>query len=734
METNNVLQNEVSDVYQKTLMSIPESAPSFSETVDNDFINSFIMYFNGSRLDNVPMDVSDERCRQKVIALFKEIENDLHETRNSHVDVSSLSSDMDILRLYLDGKKEWDEIVKRALYNAQNMASTDQEVADVVNQVYEKRQSVKAYMKPTGGTYEYTKDGIRDYFVNKGVIEETTNNKGRLVDKIVADAMVNRPSEVEELMSALSRLVETASTVSDRDTCRWVGEISVSGVKIGRQYLEETNPDNSAVRSAKEACERVAAISQHRFGLLKQNTVTDAETSLASTADPYMKFIFGMIKDGKVSKDVNGPITVVDVNSITPKDIINLATNVKHALFQLGPKSAAADNDPVEFDDKFDTNVQLLKQYIDFMSSDELNPVVAMDKSIKDRRTRLTAAYILTKAVHDTFNGGIMLYSKTDTMLGEHKIPSLKTFSETITKTCAEFPKTDIDINYVFNYKVMFSTETPYFPIEQIISQNPSMYNRMCQYRRSCMEAYTSLATEKAEKEGKQVEYIAPKFAERFNKLMKGAAAVDKYCECNNLKVSTTITAPQFADAFNAVSEGIAYAARNDVNDKETEYKLWSILKTLANKTPPSLGDEAKHEFINVAHAQDDIMYRMNLAVKAGVVSKSKGFHFSGNFGTIENGNNIQAKRIDQIMKLFYKYIVGLMFEHTKDALQNIGYTRPMSIALVKPYFATIFGIAKEYNIAFQRNNAKSLGCSCKWSDAIVVALEQYSTGGNDGR
>ena len=722
MENDDILQEEVSDVYQKTLMSIPAKVTSIIDTLDNDFITNFIMFFRGSKLGNVQMDASSEACRQKVIELFKEIGSDLNATRNSQVDVLGLDKDMAILQMYLDGNKGFDTVVKRALYNVQNMGGASPEASDIVDKVYDKRQSIKASMKNNGETYEYTLEGIRQHFTDNGIIDSSTG-------KINADAMMSRPYEVEELMNALARIVDGANDVTAVNECKLVGSIAVSGYNIGKPYLEENNPDDPIAHAA-EACRRVAVSSRDRFALLKKNSAIDTETSLSSTVDPYMRFIFGMIQDGKVSKEGNGPITVVDVSKITADEMDSLYEKVKRAMFNLGPTDNAGKNEPVQFDVDFDTNIQFLKAYIDFLNSDELKPVLT--KPIMEDAKNLAAAYILTKAVHDTFNGCLMIYSDSDAEISGHNVPSFNKFRSSIKDLCGEYPKKGLDLNYIFNFKVMFTTETAYFPIERIIAQNTKLFDRMCQYRDSCMEAYAANEKNRLEKEGRPVEYIAPKFSEYFNKLMKGSATIDQNCE--HPKISTMISETQFIDGFNAVSDGIAYAGRNNINDKETEYKLSSLLKTLANKTPPTLGEAVKQECMNVSHAQEDIMFRMDLAIKAGVVVKTDtGLHFSGNLGTLVNGENIQATRIDRIMKIFNKYVTGLLFEKTNAVLMNKGYGKPMSMNMVKPYLSKVYEIAKEYNIAVIRNNGKSLKCSMNWSSAIVTSIET-SMGVKNGR
>ena len=195
---------------------------------------------------------------------------------------------------------------------------------------------------------------------------------------------------------------------------------------------------------------------------------------------------------------------------------------------------------------------------------------------------------------------------------------------------------------------------------------------------------------------------------------------------CESIQMSSMIDAQRFADVFNVISDGIAYAAKDDVNDRVTEYRLWSILKTVANNTPHELGDAVKHEFVNVAHAQEDWQYRRHLAIKAGVLSKEKDntVHFSGNFGTIVNNVNIQARRIAKIMQLFYRYSLGLLFINANEKL-----TRRLSMNVVMPYIGKVLDIAKEYNIAFRRNNAAILGCSDKWSTAIIDMLTPFIGG-----
>lgn len=726
MDNNDVLQTEVSDVYQKALMSVPESVTSVADAVNDEFINNFITFFKGSRLDGVSLlDASNEDSRQKVRNLFNEIEKDLYIARNSDTSISTLSGDMNTLRMYLEDRKQYDDSVKDAFHNVQNMAGADVEAADLLRKVYEKKQEIRAFRKQSDVSYDKnTREGIRQHFFDNGLLKESMNQKGQSIDVIDQEEMRKRPSEVEELMNDLMRIVEGARSASAVSDCLWIGRIAMSGVKIGEALAADAVPDSPIVHAHK-ACKAVATASKSRYELLRKNIVHDVNTSMSSTGDPYMAFLFDMIQSGKVSKEPEGPITIVDASQITAKEISALYEKVKRALFSLGPTEMR----PVKFDELFDGNIQQLKAYIDFMNSSDLNLVVAKDKALKTNCTKLTAAYILTKAVHDTFNGCIMTYSKNEVTMEDSKVPSFTSFCKAIDDNCKAFANTDIDRDYIFNYKMMFSTEIPYFPIEQIVKQNPSLYNLMVEYRDSCMEAYAAQAMDMLAAKNIPVKYTSGEFSESFNRRMKGVARIDEHCE--NLTLSTMVSSTQFADAFNAVSDGIAYAARKDVNDKETEYKLWSVLKTLANRTPEALGGDVKKEFVNVAHAQEDIMFRMNLALKAGVVVKDKGYRFSGDFGTVTNGKNVQAIRIDRIMKIFYAYAKGLLFEKTNSALATIGYPKSMSMNLVMPYLSKVYDIAKEYNIAFKKNNAKELGCSTEWSTKIISELDVFNGGEN---
>ena len=95
MDNNDVLQDVVDSVYQKTLLSIPASVTSIADAVNDEFINNFIMFFKGSRLDSVPLlDPLNDKSRQKVIELFESIETDFYKTSNSTTAVSTLHRDM----------------------------------------------------------------------------------------------------------------------------------------------------------------------------------------------------------------------------------------------------------------------------------------------------------------------------------------------------------------------------------------------------------------------------------------------------------------------------------------------------------------------------------------------------------------------------------------------------------------------------------------------------------------
>lgn len=738
-ENTDILQGQVSDVYQKTLMSVPASVTSFFDNsdpelnVDSDFVTGFINTFKGSRLDNVTLRDASEESRLKVLQLFKEIERDLYRTRNSTVDISDYEGYLNILKMYLADRKVSDAVLNDAYYTVRNMAGRDPEVSDVIQKVKEKRDQIKAYMKSSRSGYKYTLDGIRKHFVSNGILNKIKLDDGNEDYVIDRDAVIKRPTEVEELMNALVHVIEVAKDVSDLDACDWAGQISSDAYDIGNEYIDNGNQDNAAVKAAVDACMRVGHLSQEKGDMLYENTTTDELANLDTTADPYMRIIFGMIRDGKVKKDKTGPITVVDVDAITSDDILHIYNNVKTAMFELGPNGSTSENEPVEFDVTFDNRMTILKSYIDFLYSDELKPAITrqdVEKSIRskmtDSRKKLAAAYILTKSVHDKFNGGLMKYSGTNTVENEYPIPSRKSFNDEIAKNCSLFPKSDIDLEYVFNFISMFTTDSAYFPIEQIIRENPNMYIRMCQYRQGCIDAYAMQSMEKLSRKNVQVQYIATEFATAFNKnkLIKDVASMDTNCE--SIQMSSMIDAQRFADVFNVISDGIAYAAKDDVNDRVTEYRLWSILKTVANNTPHELGDAVKHEFVNVAHAQEDWQYRRHLAIKAGVLSKEKDntVHFSGNFGTIVNNVNIQARRIDKIMQLFYRYSLGLLFINANEKL-----TRRLSMNVVMPYIGKVLDIAKEYNIAFRRNNAAILGCSDKWSTAIIDMLTPFVGG-----
>ncbi len=720
MDNNDVLQDVVDSVYQKTLLSIPASVTSIADAVNDEFINNFIMFFKGSRLDSVPLlDPLNDKSRQKVIELFESIETDFYKTSNSTTDVSTLHRDMNTLNMYLDGRKSYDDVVKDAYHNVQNMAGANAEAAELVNKVNEKRQDIQAFMRQRGSSYDNdTREGIRTHFLENGLIFETTDSQGNPIDKIVPEEMQKRPSEVEELMNAVMQVVKNARTITGISDCRWAGFLSASGLKIGKEIVGSVERGDP-IMHAYQACQTVAEASKERALLLKQNIVHNEETSLSYSGDPYMSLLFDMIKEGKVTKEPTGPITIVDATKITVDDIRTLYNHVKSALFNLGP----IETSPVQFTENFDEKAMRLKEYIEFMNSREISSIVSQDKTLKSNMTKLIAAYILSKSVHDTFDGCNMMYSKTDVTMDDGKLPSLDTFKKAIDTNCKSFPNSDIDRDYIFDYKIMFTSEIPYFPIEQIVKHNPILYNLMVEYSRSCMDDFTSRVMEKRANSNIPVQHISGEFADHFNEQMRGVARIDEYCE--KLKISTLVNPTQFADAFNAVSNGIAYASSKDINDTETEYRLWSILKTLASKTPEALGNDVKKEFINVSHVQEDLLFRLNLAISAGVLSKKSGYHFSGNFGTVTEGKNPQATRIDRIMKIFYAYIIGLRFIKTNAALAMVGYPRIMSMKLVKPYMNKIYELVKEYNIAFEENHAETLQCSREWSDKIISELER---------
>ena len=268
----------------------------------------------------------------------------------------------------------------------------------------------------------------------------------------------------------------------------------------------------------------------------------------------------------------------------------------------------------------------------------------------------------------------------------------------------------------------MFRSDIPYFPIEEIISQNVNLYDRMRQYSTGANDAAVAKAKKRVVEKNLPVQDVSEEFSSKFNQMMKGAAYLDEYCE--NLKISTMITSRQFAVAFNMACIGITYADGAEVNDKDTESNLWSVLKKLANNTPPELGEDVKKEFMNVAYTQENLMYRLNLAVNAGVVTSKKGYHFSGNLGTVENGVNKQAGLINSVMKIFLVYTRGLRYKKATVALQKKGFTVPMSTDVVKPYVTLVYNIAKEYEDAFARNNGEALGCSVEWSHKIIEEFE----------
>lgn len=733
-----ILQEQVSDVYQKTLLSIPASVTSFFDNsnqelnIDSEFLTEFIRTFSGSRLDNVTLSNSSEESRRKVVQLFKAIERDLFDTRNSPVDMSDCSGYKHTLKMYLADRKVNDAILNDAYYTVRNMAGKDPEAAALVQKVKEKRDQIRAYMRTPTARYSYTRKEILSHFVSTGIIKKV-KNENRCDDyTLVPDAIIKRPTEVEELMNAFTHVLESAKDVSDAEFSDWVGQITADAYNVGQDYLEQENPNNSDVKAAVEACERVGYLSQEKGDLLWENTEKDEEAHLDVTADPYMRIIFNMIRDGKVTKDKAGPITVTNVDAITPDDIIHIYNNVKTSLFALGPKGSTAEKVPVEFDANFDSRMNLLKPYIDFLYSDELKPAITkpdvekrVRSNITDSRKKLAAAYILMKSVHDTFNKTLMQYSKTDIVKGELTIPSYKKFISSIKSNCSIFPKSDIDLQFVFNALGMFTTETAYFPIEQIIHENPNLYTRMCQYRKARIDSFTFDAMQSLANDNVPVQYIGEEFVKQFNsnKSLSGVASIDGDGE--TLSLSTMMGPMQFLNVFNALSDGIAYAAQDNVNDRITEYRLWSMLKTLANRTPKTLGLDIKHEFMNVAHAQDDLQYRLHLAVKAGVVVKGEDtHHFSGNFGTVVNGVNVQARRNNIIMESLYKYVCGVFFTKANEVFHN-----KVHMNILTNYFERVFAIAKEYNLAFYKQHAEKFGCSDKHSTQIITMLSPFVGG-----
>ena len=148
-ENTDLLQEQVSDVYQKTLMSVPASVTSFFDNsdpelnVDSDFVTEFINTFKGSRLDNVTLRDASEESRLKVLQLFKEIERDLYRTRNSTVDISDYEGYLNILKMYLADRKVSDAVLNDAYYTVRNMAGRDPEAAAVVQKVKEKETRLK---------------------------------------------------------------------------------------------------------------------------------------------------------------------------------------------------------------------------------------------------------------------------------------------------------------------------------------------------------------------------------------------------------------------------------------------------------------------------------------------------------------------------------------------------------------------------------------------------------------
>lgn len=745
METTDDLQFRVDEIYQKTLMCVPESVSSIMDGVTRDFITNFITVFNGSSIGNVHLtNAADEQSRNAVEDLFREIQNDLGRARLSYADMSSMSSDVETLRMYVEGREDWGRRVQDALYNVQNnISDNDTEAKEVWQKAYDKYQSTQAFQKPTDEIYNDKKRAdIREYFLKNGLLEEQINDSGITVDVLVNSAITKRPTEVEKLMTILYPIVEHAQLASHMDDCVWVAQIAKSGLIIGKS-LRDRGMDiepNGLIDHALSACRKVYNLSKSTYAFLATNLTQDSNTSLAYTADPYMKsLLYDMLSAGKISKTKDGKLQVLDNESITPDDILTLCKNVKKELFRLGPDNSA-EREPVHFDESFNTNIKILKTYIDFILSEDLNPVVTKDvaaakeartngkyfgrTSLKDFRKQLVGAYVLVKAVHDAFDGTIMRYEdKTVDLTEDKKIPSVNEFCEKIKEISKEFPNSDVGLNDVFNYKIMYSTGRPYFPFEFVMYEHPNLYKRLCQYRNEWMESSTAAAMDKDVRNNKQVQHIFGEFAEKFNRILHGVAQIDPRKEV--LKVSTLISTSDFAKVFNVISSGIVYATQSDVNDKETEYKLWSMLKQLAEKPPETLPAVAKHEFINVSHVQEDFRFRMDLAIAAGVVS-SEGLRFSGNFGTVTNGRNIQAQRTRQVMNILLKYVNGLLFTNTNAALRQIGEMKPMNMNAVLPYLRKIRDIAKEYNIAVKRSNAASLGFTCAESTQIIEAVSDY--------
>ena len=729
MDNTDVLQGKVSDVYQMTLMSIPKG--SSIDGIDSTFLTDFTEAFAGSRLGDVVLDPSSDESRRKVLELFKEIERDLFNARNhNNVSLYDVKNDLHTLRMYLEDRPVSESAFNNSYFNVRNMSKADSEAAAVLKEVDEKKEQMQAYIRSESAAYDYTREGIQNYFGSTGILKKVQTADGDYDYVLNTDEMVKRPSEVEELMNALAHMIERAKKVTDFDDCHWASIISLNGFKFGKNYLDTVNPHDPKVMAAVEACSRVGRMSL-KSNLIAKNKTMDEVANLETTADPYMWFIFDMIRDKKVSKDINEPIKVVNANAITADDILGIYNNVKSALFALGPDEKTSENKPVQFDETFNSNIKLLKPYIDFLYSDELKPVISNPGFAKDSRTKITenrkklaGAYILTKSVYDVFNGGLMKYSATDTKKNDVKVPSRKTFFKKITENCGEFPKSDIDIEYVFNFLGMFSKGTPYFPIEKIIHENPTLYTRMCQYRKGCIEAYALQEMDRLAAKNIPVQYCLPDFIAEFNNSMQGIASVDE--SCDDIQLSTMLKPLEFIKVFNAVADKIAYAASKSVNDKVTEFKLWSILKKVANNTPPELGNAIKKEFINVAHAQEDWQYKQHLAIKAGVLVKEQGkrAHFSGNFGTNVNNVNIQDKRNNKILVIFKNYVEGLCLFKANEVFRH-----QVSMNVVMPYLGRVFDIAKEYIIEFHRNHADTLGCSDEVALSITDTISPFLGG-----
>ena len=242
-ENTDLLQEQVSDVYQKTLMSVPASVTSFFDNsdpelnVDSDFVTEFINTFKGSRLDNVTLRDASEESRLKVLQLFKEIERDLYRTRNSTVDISDYEGYLNILKMYLADRKVSDAVLNDAYYTVRNMAGRDPEAAAVVQKVKEKRDQIKAYMKSSRSGYKYTLDGIRNNFASNGILNKIKLDDGNEDYVIDRDAIIKRPTEVEELMNALYSFAQNKLDIDNE---------SFNKDQIRKQF-QQNNIDESTI-------------------------------------------------------------------------------------------------------------------------------------------------------------------------------------------------------------------------------------------------------------------------------------------------------------------------------------------------------------------------------------------------------------------------------------------------------------------------------------------------------